>query len=339
MDTTKARNKMSAEVESGLFVERPAWHGLGLVVDRDHGFTTTELTAKAFPGVDGKPWTVETTPIVAHRSNGTTVPVDGQIAVVRSIDPAIVGIHGDNYVARNPLDNALLLDSALHGADWESMISLRDGRRTVFLARLGDGFQVGGVDAVKLYAMLADSYDGSLALTVGTTAVRVVCQNTLAMAMPEIEARPHYKVKHTKNSVTKVEDVRNAMELALVWADGFQAKAEELINTEVSKGRFEEIIRECFPKVKSDPAPFSREQYSIFGVLENSPTIDEGIKRTGWGAINAVTEFLEWGRSRRSSGDGDPEAAQRAMAERRLEDAMLSDQVVVGKVAEMVLSR
>lgn len=331
---------MSHEVENALYADRPAWHGLGLTLTREEigAMSLTEIVAKAFPGPGELPWTVETAPIVAHRSDGVIVPIDNQIAVVRNIDPAVVGIHGEDYVARNPIDNARLLDNALGGADWESMISLREGKRTVFLARLGNGFKVGGQDAVNLYAMLADSYDGSLALTVGTTAVRVVCSNTLAMSMPEVEARPHYKVKHTKHSATKVEDVRKAMELAMTWADEFQVKAEELIGTKVSMGKFEAIIREVFPKKASDPAPFSREQYSILGVLANSPTIDKGIKATGWGAINAVTEYLEWGRPRRKSGDDD-EGNGRAMAERRLEDAMLGDQAVVTRVAELVLAK
>lgn len=331
---------MSHEIETALYADRPAWHGLGDVLTSDDLATmsVSEIVARAFPGPVGA-WEVSCAPITAS-AFGTDYPVDGKIAVVRNVAPHILGIHGDDYSAESPGARAQLLDNALDGAGtWETMLSLREGKRTVFLKRLGDDIKVGGIDSVGMFAMLADSYDGSLALTCGTTAVRVVCNNTLNMALPEIDARPHIKIKHTKNMTTKVAEIRAAMELSFEWAEGFAVQADKLINTKVTLGRFEEIIRQTFPKAKSDLAPFSREQYAMIGVLQSSPTISKDIRFTGWGALNAVTEYMEHGRGRRNtSGTDDANVSERAMSERRLEDALLSDQKEAANVARLILT-
>lgn len=333
---------MSHEVETALYIERPAWHGLGIIIPAKHKLSTGELVAQAFPGpVAGMSWKVATAPLTAT-AHGTTYEVDGKVAVVRDVAPHILGLHSDGYTARQVSDNAELLQNALGGIGWlegSSMISLRDGARTVLLAKLSDEIKVGGTDSVNLYAVCFDSYDGSLPLTFGVTAVRVVCNNTLNMALPDVEARPHIKIKHTKNADVKVSDVQNAMSVSFKWAEEFERTANLLSNTEVTKARFEAIIREAFPKPKSDPAPFSREQYAMIGVLESSPTIGDDIRYTGWGALNAVTEFQEWGRGRRNTtGADDPTTAARALSERRFEDSVLSGQSDATKVASLILA-
>jgi phage/plasmid-like protein (TIGR03299 family) len=338
---------MSHEFETGLYIERPAWHGLGLVLDADHGMSTSELVAKAFPGpVEGMAakWQLAPTHAEAH---GTTYPT-GQACVVRDVEPHIIpnSTGSLDRMIRQPGENAELLQNALGGLGWlpgSSMISLREGARIVLLAKLTDEIKVGGTDAVNLYAVCFDSYDGTLPLTFGTTAVRVVCQNTLNMALPDVEARPHVKIKHTKNANVKVGDVQAAMSVSFKWAEEFERTANLLSNTEVTKRRFEDIVREAFPMSSADRAKgrnFSDQQYAMIGVRESSPTIGDDIRDTGWGALNAVSEFLEWGRgSRNTTGaEADSEAATTAMAERRFESTLTGGQADVSKVASLILA-
>jgi hypothetical protein len=55
------------------------------------------------------------------------------------------------------------------------------------------------------------------------------------------------------------------------------------------------MVRQLWPKPANEPAPFSREQYALIGLLESSPNIDDAFRYTRWGALNAVTELFDWG--------------------------------------------
>jgi hypothetical protein len=83
----------------------------------------------------------------------------------------------------------------------------------------------------------------------------------------------------------------------------------DLLDQEFSKREFEPMVSDLFPKSSTEPAPFSKEQYSMIGLLESSPTIDDGIRYTRYGAINAVTEHFDW--SVRFNEGGAPHAEKR----------------------------
>jgi hypothetical protein len=70
---------------------------------------------------------------------------------------------------------------------------------------------------------------------------------------------------------------------------------DALLDQEYTKRQFEVMVADLWPKASADPAPFSKEQYSLIGLLESSPTIDDGFRYTKWGALNAVSEFQCWG--------------------------------------------
>src|SRR5206468_29367 len=126
------------------------------------------------------------------------------------------------------------------------------------------------------------------------------------------QAVQSWSVKHTANATSRISEARRTLKLTWQYADAFQAEMDELLAQEFTKRQFEVMISELFPKSATEPAPFSREQYSMIGLLESSPTIDDGIRYTKYGALNAVREFDDWGR--RFNESGAPVAEKRTMA-------------------------
>src|SRR6185295_11897446 len=109
-------------------------------------------------------------------------------------------------------------------AQIETAGSLRQGKRVWVLAKINrDPLVIKGNDVVEKYVLLSNSHDGTLAVRVGFTPIRVVCNNTLSMAINS-EASKLIRIKHTKNVVSNLESVQEIMNLA---DQEFQATAEQ----------------------------------------------------------------------------------------------------------------
>ena len=110
-------------------------------------------------------------------------------------------------------------EAALHTAG-----SLRNGSRIWVLAKLNrDPLVIAQGDEVEKFILLSHGHDGSLAVRVGFTPVRVVCQNTLAMAHGS-DASKLIRVKHTKDVHENLANIREVMDLANAE---FEATAEQ----------------------------------------------------------------------------------------------------------------
>src|SRR5678815_2693601 len=171
---------MAHEVESGMFVGQPAWHGLGTVLPNAPSIEDAIVCA----GLD---WTVKLAPL-AIVADGR--PVD-HCATVRESDDSILGVVGPGYV---PLQNreafAWFQPMVESGAvTLEAAGSLREGRRIWILGRCADSSaDIVPGDEVRQYLLLAHGHDGSLAIRVGFTSVRVVCANTLRASLESDES-------------------------------------------------------------------------------------------------------------------------------------------------------
>ncbi len=149
------------------------------------------------------------------------------------------------------------------------------------------------------------SHDGSVAVQAAITPVRVVCQNTLNLAMRS--AKQSFKIRHTQTAEGKIQIARETLGLTFNYMDEFEKQAQELFATEVSDKKFHEIIRTLYPKPKEDSSKIALTKWENKVVLLddlyfNSPT-NENIKGTAWGVLNTLTERLDYFRSSRGNSD------------------------------------
>ena len=158
----------------------------------------------------------------------------------------------------------------------------------------------GVADKTKLYLIVWTSHDGSVAVQAAITPVRVRCQNTLNLAMKQ--AKQSFKIRHTQTADGKILAAREALGLSVAYFDQFSKQANELFEASITDKQFSDLIRNLYPKpettAKNALARWENKVILIDELYHNSAT-NAGIKGTKWGALNALTERLDYFRSAR----------------------------------------
>lgn len=299
-------NGAASYVDNG---RSPAWHQLGESVE---GLTFDDAMERA----NLKDWNVRAEPLTVHL-DGINYPVDDRQVIVRN-NPATgnvepVGTVGGRYrTVQN--ESALGVASYLEemGATVETAASIRKGRQ-VFLTMLMDkGFILdpeGAGDRVDLYLLLATSHDGSLTNQASATPVRVLCANTLDYALPNVQRA--YSVRHTAGAEVKLAEAQQIFLKANGFFDRMADEAKDLFQTECSDKQFFDIISTLYPKPGTPESGVDESKRGLTvweKKVDTIQTIWKGTTNTNvtgtmWGAMNALTERLDWHRTARG-GDG-----------------------------------
>ena len=283
---------MAHEIETMAYFGETPWHGLGaeLVGDDLHDWRKTCEKA-------GLAWGVELVPLV---TNDTRSEV-GHRAVRRSTDGRVLGVVGPRYC---PLQNQDAFgwfqpfldarEASLHTAG-----SLRGGSRIWVLARLNRSpLVVAPGDEVEKFILLSHGHDGSLAVRVGFTPIRVVCQNTLSMAHGS-DASKLIRLKHTKDVLENLANVREVMNLANAE---FEATAEQyrlLARKSINQADLRRYVKKVFgveegqqggTRLKNIMEEVVR--LAVAGRGNEMPSVSG----TLWTAYNGVSEWLGYER-------------------------------------------
>ena len=283
------------DMASFASLREPAWHGLGTILTDE--VTTSEMLQAAH--LDN--WNVRlddiNLPGRSHReffAVTRTNPYDGERDVL--------GVVGERYKVVQNEELFSFADNMLDGGRWETAGSIKNGT-VVFGSLALDRETVldpnGATDKVNTYLLVHTSHDGSLAVQASVTPVRVVCQNTLNMALGVV--KQSYKIRHTQTVQGKVAIAREALGLAHQYLDEFDKQAQELITAEINDQQFFEIITNVYPKPEKDAKGSMTKWETKIDTLNDiyfGPTC-ENIKGTAWRAYNALTERLDWYRNPR----------------------------------------
>ena len=205
---------MPANVETMFYVREVPWHGLGTKV-------MEAPTSKAALTLAGLDWKVIQRPIVTKDG----IPIPGFKANLRETDKKVLGVVTDRYkVVQNP-DAFSFTDRLLgEGVTYETAGSLQEGRRTWLLARLPQRYIISG-DEITPYLVFMNSHDGTGSIKVAMTPIRVVCQNTLNLALDN--AKRYWATNHTGDIHGKMEDAR----YTLLYADQYMAQLGKAIDS------------------------------------------------------------------------------------------------------------
>lgn len=312
---------MAHEIEKMMYVGRTPWHGLGTSLDSP----PTMHEAIELAGLD---WAVETRPL-HYRTGAGSAASSSHVAVVRVTDDRELGVVGPNWTPLQNRDAFTFFQPFLDAGEvtLETAGSLRGGSRVWVLARIQrDPIEVVKGDAVLSYLLLANGHDGSLAVSVGFTPIRVVCANTLAVSLAHRGARL-LRAYHNKNVKEAVDAIEETVD---VLHQTFVATAEqyrELARHQISEAELKTYVQRVFvPRKKQQElndelANLGLRTYDkIVPLFEKGHGNDlPGVKGTWWGAYNAVTEYLNHERGRSQDGRVDslwfgPNAADNHLA-------------------------
>ena len=300
---------MAHELESDksfASFRQPAWHGLGTVFEEE--VSTKEMLKLA----NLQDWNVRLEEVAIPEGFES----DRKYNYVTRTNPFdrsqndILGVVGERY---RILQNEELFDfgDALldGGGRWETAGSIKGGRQvfgSLALERETVLDPSGVSDKVNSYLLVNTSHDGSIAIQASVTPVRVVCANTLNLALGSGVGRNRsvkqsYKIRHTQTASGKIQAAREALGLANAYMDEFDKLAQEMIQQTVSNDKFQDIIRMAYPMPEADKKGAMSKWSTKVEQLEDIYTgqFNDTIAGTAWGALNALTERIDWHRNGR----------------------------------------
>ena len=223
------------------------------------------------------------------------------VAIVRDSDQSILGIVGKgSYHSIQNREAFGLLDGLREegNANIDLAFQARGGAIVGMNARFPKTIMVGGVDPVDVNLLVVNSHDGSRAFTAAVTPVRLECMNMLNYAIKN--AHQSWKIRHTASAMNRVAEARRSLELTFKYVESFEERAERLINTNFSVDQFRQLASTLYPS-KEDDDNAARTQSALLSNFLHTSTIDDSFRNTRWGALQAVTEYLDWQRPRRNS--------------------------------------
>lgn len=271
---------MAANVETMMYVREKPWHGLGVEVSE----APTSADALRLAGLD---WEVQQKNIQVCGGS----KIENYKANVRSTDGAVLGVVSDSYKIVQNADAFSFTDELIGGdVRYETAGSLRGGKKIWLLAKMPERKIAG--DAVEPYLCFSNTHDGTGAIRVCMTPIRVVCNNTLNLALNT--AKRQWSARHTGNIEQKMQEARMCLQLADAYMDGLGDYADKLANKTINDEELDKILNEMFPVEENDSErkkTMAKKAKDEFMVCYWRPDIAQFLN-TAWGVVNAMSDMV-----------------------------------------------
>lgn len=285
---------MAHEVETMMYAGETPWHGLGTKLE-GQSLTDIGQVLKA-AGLD---WQVEKVKMVTA-DTGQHIP--NKHATRRMSDGSILGVVGDRYTVLQNHEAMGWFDPWLQGgqAVMETAGALGEGSRVFMLAKLNlKPIEIAPDDAVEKYILLSHSHDGSLSLRVGFTPIRVVCNNTLALAHKD-HASSLIRIKHSRSIHENLNNIQEVMNLADQQFEATAVQYRRLQQTSVNRNDIAKYLKQVMAVGKDESVTSGKMANiltDIWGFIEGGKGNDRpGVRGTAWGMYNGMNEWLNYGR-------------------------------------------
>lgn len=291
-----------SEVDEIAWTGKKPWHELGVEVP---GLMRTDDAMRAAK-LD---WTVAKVPMITAgytdevsgkwRQGGLSVP--DYYATVREDTKEVLGVVSYRYEVFQNWQMFDFIDALLREklAVVEVCGSLRRGRHVWALMRLPGHIRVNQTDDVsRKYLLLTNSHDGSTGFRALFTMIRVVCWNTLTLALGG-RAREGVTLRHTGDMSAKVDEARSVLGIANEHYDRMGEVVDRLGNCTVTDEEVQAFLKGLFPiKDTADDRwkrIVERQRTRVKHLFESGTGQDmKGIKHSAWALVNAVTEYVDW---------------------------------------------
>ena len=282
---------MAANVETMFFTREKPWHGLGTRVED----APSSKDALRLAGLD---WRVVQEPI--YKRGREKIP--GYRANIRDSDRKVLGVVSDRYkIVQN--EEAFSFTDALlgKGVRYETAGSLQEGRKVWLLARLPQEYIMSG-ERISPYLVFSNTHDGSGAVKVALTPIRVVCNNTLNLALDT--ARRSWSMIHTGNIKDKIKEAEDTLFLAEKYMANLGKEFEQLRGQKISDRQVREYIEQLLP-IEIDATPIqSKNVIRLREDLESRYYDAPDLKEVGHNAyrfVNSVADFATHSRPLRKT--------------------------------------
>ncbi|MFN3166129.1 MAG: DUF932 domain-containing protein [Phycisphaeraceae bacterium] len=284
---------MPHNLDTMMYAGEAPWHHLGTQLDNP----ATAAEAIVAAGLD---WETQKQPV--YTGVNRDIRLKDRYVVCRTDrldqkDGGQLGLVGKNYTPLSNRDAFGFLDPVVGegAAIYHTAGSLRGGRRVWMLAKLPGHIRVKGDDLVDKYVLLSTSHDGTSSVRIGYTPVRVVCQNTLNLALRGMGG---VSIRHGKEVADKIKQAHKLLGLMSGTFDTAGALMQQMAETPVDSMQLRDYYLRVLPAPKEvDEQERLKHQQKIerwtelFEAGEGNQM--PGVRHTLWTGYNAITQWAD----------------------------------------------
>lgn len=294
---------MAHQLQQMAYVGAEPWHGLGSRLPEKQPIEVWQQEA-------GMDWQIKETPVRFMAESvgnlGSIHSFPEQKVLYRSDSKEALSVVSQRYQVVQPREVLEFYRdlTEVSGYQLETAGVLKGGRKFWALARTGQSAALKGNDQVNGYLLLATSCDGTLATTATPTTIRVVCNNTLAVALNG--ASQAIKVPHSTRFDALA--VKQQLGIAVSQWDGFMYRmrtlAERKVKSHEAMNYFLRVL--CDTPAGNSESPALVNERALKRVMalydgQGKGAELDAAKGTAWGLLNAVTEYVDHERRARST--------------------------------------
>jgi len=284
---------------SMFYIDEIPWHGLGTRLDKPATAQEAIIAAKL-------DWKVKKLPLFASSKR---IPVPDRFAMVRKTgnlitrqDP-VLGVVGKDYT---PLQNseAFRFFDPIVGQDaaiYHTAGALGLGERVWILAKLPGQIRVVGDDVAEKYLLLSNSHDGKSSVQIKFTPVRVVCQNTLTLALSD---GPVCRVIHHADIHDKLKQAHEMLGIITERFGEVEQSFQAMSRVKMNQNRLTDYLAQVYP----DSKDLARQElvqrdrgWSEYFFDSGRGNRLPGVSGSLWAAFNGVTEWQDHRQTRQNS--------------------------------------
>ena len=298
------------------YVGRRPWHGLGTFVE---GQAMTAAQAIEAASLD---WEVVSEPVYRGGDGTSLKEIANKRAIVRKDTDEVFGVMSAGYTPVQNREAFDLIDAVVGSGDatFHTVGSLFGGRRVWMLCKLQGDYKLDNGEKLESFILLDNSHDGTAALRMRLTAVRVVCSNTLGQATT---SRAAFRAKHTSGIMARASDARDLLGLNAAYMERLMEDVNRVAEQAWSHAEMKDMTYKlldldddrAMDMQRGIKAPAASKMLDLF-------YLGEGNKgETKWDAYNAVTEYLDYSKGSRTIDSLD--STDDADVSRRLQNSWL----------------
>lgn len=272
---------MATNVETMFSVREKPWHGLGTVVANAPSSKEALVSA-------GLNWKVLQEPIFTEQEE----EIAGYRANVRDTDRRVLGVVSDRYKVIQNSEAFAFTDELLgEGVCYETAGALQDGKKVWLLARMPHEYIISG-ERISPYLLFSNTHDGTGAVKVALTPIRVVCNNTLNLALRT--AKRSWSMIHTGDVREKISEARDTLLRAENYMDSLGKEIDTLRKIKLSDREVREYMEMLLPM---DDGISAQQKKNIIRLREDmqaryfdAPDLQD-VGKNAYRFINAVSDF------------------------------------------------
>jgi phage/plasmid-like protein (TIGR03299 family) len=280
--------------EASMFtVKKMAWHGLGRILDKA---PETSKEAITLAGLD---WNVEKRDIFWKNQQEEFYKIPDRVSLVRASDQKPLSIVSDHYKVLQNSEAFDFFDPIVKSgkATYETSGSLCGGRVIWILANLNKTVEISKGDSIRRYLFLSNSHGFNKSIQIATTNVRIVCWNTLQMALASGGA---FSIWHQGDMKKEMEKAKDLLGFAEKRFEDTENAYKKMAQFNLTDGAISKYIQSIIPPANEDASDrvkdgIRQEQEHIWELMETGMGSDiKSVKGTMWNAYNAFIEHVDY---------------------------------------------